>query len=303
MPASRLLALAGLSLTLLGLRASRGVVSLDRYTVTWEPEQPLEGSLVRVTLTPRAGTADSPTAIHAVLAGEPLHFESSDGGALMALAAVPLGARGPARLTLVAGAATAGDTTVIVIPVLARAADVERLRVADRFVRPPDSALAARIARELRRVQAVLRASHGRPRLWQEPFARPRSSRITSPFGQSRELNRDSTVRRHRGTDFDGARGEPVLAANRGVTALVANLYYAGTAVYVDHGGGLLTAYLHLDRATVAVGDTVARGQVIGRVGASGRVTGPHLHWSAFYGRVGFDPLDLLEIPATVAPR
>jgi murein DD-endopeptidase MepM/ murein hydrolase activator NlpD len=75
---------------------------------------------------------------------------------------------------------------------------------------------------------------------------------------------------------------------------LVAFHFYAGRSVWLDHGAGLLTAYLHLSAAAVAVGDTVARGQVLGRVGRTGRVTAPHLHWSALYGRVGFDPLELL---------
>jgi murein DD-endopeptidase MepM/ murein hydrolase activator NlpD len=91
-------------------------------------------------------------------------------------------------------------------------------------------------------------------------------------------------------------RGAAVQAANRGVVVLADELYYAGRAVYVDHGAGVVTAYMHLDRATVSVGDTVTRGQLIGRVGASGRVTGPHLHWSAYFGRISFDPLDLLTL-------
>ena len=296
MRVARIVLCASLSLALLGLRGSRDLPALDGYTITWEPEHPLEGSLVRVILTPRPGRTDAPARIRGALAGEPLHFERTDAGGLTAVAAVPLDSPDSTRLALVA--VPARETTFVSIAVTARATDLERLRVAERFVRPPDSALAVRLRREQRLVRRVLRTSHERPRLWREPFAQPRSGRITSPFGQSRELNQDSSVRRHRGTDFDGERGAPVRAANRGVAALVADLYYAGTTVYLDHGAGLTTGYLHLDRAAVAVGDTVEREQLIGHVGASGRVTGPHLHWSAFYGRVVFDPLDLLTLPA-----
>jgi murein DD-endopeptidase MepM/ murein hydrolase activator NlpD len=101
---------------------------------------------------------------------------------------------------------------------------------------------------------------------------------------------------RHMGVDFAGRRGATVRAANRGVVALVADLYMSGTTILIDHGAGLVTGYLHLSRTLVAVGDTVARGQTIGEVGATGRVTGPHLHWLAGYGGITFDPLGLVGL-------
>ena len=98
------------------------------------------------------------------------------------------------------------------------------------------------------------------------------------------------------GVDFAGKKGAPVRAANRGVVALVGDFYLGGKVVYIDHGAGLVTGYFHLSRAAVAEGDTVARGQMIGRVGATGRVTGPHLHWIARYGAVTVDPMTLLTL-------
>ena len=98
---------------------------------------------------------------------------------------------------------------------------------------------------------------------------------------------------RHLGVDFRGATGQPVRAANRGVVALVDDFFLAGNVIYIDHGGGLVTAYFHLSKALVVAGDTVERGQEIGLVGSTGRVTGPHLHWSARYGAVTVNPLDL----------
>ncbi len=118
---------------------------------------------------------------------------------------------------------------------------------------------------------------------------------MTSRFGTAREFNGD-VVSRHMGTDYAGAVGAPVRAANRGVVVLVADFYLAGKAVYVDHGAGLVTGYFHLSRAAVAEGDTVRRGQVIGRVGQSGRVTGPHLHWVARYGNISVDPASLFLV-------
>jgi murein DD-endopeptidase MepM/ murein hydrolase activator NlpD len=87
-----------------------------------------------------------------------------------------------------------------------------------------------------------------------------------------------------------------VLAANRGVVKLVGHFYYSGRVVYLDHGRGLVTAYLHLSEIDVAAGDTLERGGLVGRVGATGRVTGPHLHWMVRYGRVSLDGLRLLDL-------
>jgi murein DD-endopeptidase MepM/ murein hydrolase activator NlpD len=145
-------------------------------------------------------------------------------------------------------------------------------------------------------------ASRNHPRLWQGPFRLPRDSRITSAFGAARVFNGE-VKSRHLGTDFAGALGTPVLAAGRGVVAMVANFYLAGKAVYIDHGQGLVTAYFHLSRAEVTAGDTVRSGQRIGGVGQSGRVTGPHLHWVARFGTITVDPMSLLDLekaPAAV---
>ena len=76
----------------------------------------------------------------------------------------------------------------------------------------------------------------------------------------------------------------------------MADFYLAGKVVYLDHGEGLISAYFHLSKALVRTGDTVERGQVIGSVGQSGRVTGPHLHWVMRYGGVTVDPMSVLAL-------
>ncbi len=98
------------------------------------------------------------------------------------------------------------------------------------------------------------------------------------------------------GTDFAGAVGTPVAASNRGVVRIVDAFYLGGNVIYIDHGAGIVTAYLHLSKQLVAVGDTVQRGQTIGQVGASGRVTGPHLHFIARYGQITVDPASLFSL-------
>ena len=121
----------------------------------------------------------------------------------------------------------------------------------------------------------------------------PRPSRITSGFGSGRTFN-GAVTSRHMGTDYAGAVGAPVRAVNRGVVRLVDAFYLGGNVVYIDHGEGLVTAYLHLSRQRVAEGDTVTRGQIIGNVGATGRVTGPHLHLITRFGMVTVDPLSVI---------
>ncbi len=118
---------------------------------------------------------------------------------------------------------------------------------------------------------------------------------MTSGFGTARVFN-GTVTGRHLGTDFSGAIGAPVYAANAGRVALVADFYLAGTVVYLDHGEGLISGYFHLHRARVAIGDLVTRGQRIGDVGQSGRVTGPHLHWVTRYGGVSVDPMSVVRL-------
>ncbi|HVH67961.1 MAG TPA: M23 family metallopeptidase [Gemmatimonadales bacterium] len=260
--------------------------------IEWHPAPPPQGSLV--VLSVKSGTIPA-LPVTGTLADEPLHFESHADSVAIALGAVPLSAADTVVAHVVLGAA---DTFSVSIPVAQRQVDREALRTAPRFTRRPDAALARRIARERARIADALAETHTRPRLWSEPFLRPRASAIRSEFGLEREFN-GVVESRHLGVDFAGRRGDPVHAANRGVVTLVAPLFYSGRTIFIDHGAGLVTGYLHLDRALVAPGDTVARGQLIGRVGATGRVTGPHLHWLAHYGRILIDPLDLVTLDLT----
>jgi len=256
------------------------------------PRVPLEGSVLLLDLHPRAG--DSVTAVRGELAGEPLHFEPVGDG-FRALAAVPLGpADSVAARATIERVGGASDSVVAWLVPARRRAPRERLHAAPDLVQPPDS-LTGRIQQERDLVEGVYRLAHEVPRLWHEPFVRPRSSAVTGRFGVARVFN--GVLRsRHMGVDFAGRRGAPVRAANRGVVALVADLYLSGTTVLIDHGAGLVTGYLHLSRVVVAVGDTVGRGQLIGDVGATGRVTGPHLHWLAAYGHITVDPLGLVGL-------
>ncbi len=263
------------------------------------PAQPVAGAIVEVIATP-VEPGDSTALVTAVLAGERLHFEWED-GAYRALGGIPIDSVGSLTFAVVASRGDRSDSTSVQLSVSRGDYALERLRVAPQFTRPPDSALVARMAREREKAMAVSQRAHQTPRLWSEPFLRPRESRITSGFGHGREFN-GVVQSRHMGVDFAGAIGTPVISANRGVVALVDDFYLAGRVVYIVHGGGLVTAYFHLSEALVAAGDTVQRGDTIARVGATGRVTGPHLHWIARYGSVTVNPLSLLDVlPRLVA--
>ena len=269
-----------------------GTLGASPPQLAWRPRTPLEGSAVVLELS--VGSDDSVTMVRGELAGEPLHFERTPHG-FRALGAVPVdrGDSVAARATI---ERVGGETDSVVAWLLPRRrrAPRERLQAAPDMVQPPDS-LDGRIQQERELVEGVRHRSHDTPRLWHEPFVRPRPSAVTDRFGVARVFNGELRSR-HMGVDFAGRRGASVRAANRGVVALVADLYLSGTTVLIDHGAGLVTGYLHLSRALVAVGDTVARGQLIGEVGATGRVTGPHLHWLAAYGGITFDPLGLVGL-------
>ncbi|HSD33059.1 MAG TPA: M23 family metallopeptidase [Gemmatimonadales bacterium] len=274
------------------LGALPAVGSQEEAQVTWRPVSPLQGSLVVVGV--RVPATDSVRVVQGELAGEPLHFELIDGW-FRAIGGVPIGARAHVRARVVierAGGAL--DTLSRSVPVRLRRTPSERLRTDPAFVQPPES-LAPRLQAERELVRDLKRGAHDVPRLWSDTFVPPRPGPVTSVFGMRRVFN-GQLRSRHLGADYSGRRGDSVLATNRGVVAYVGDLYYNGTTVFLDHGAGLLTGYLHLSRVLVAAGDTVSAGQLIGLVGASGRVTGPHLHWFASYGDVTIDPTELLRV-------
>jgi murein DD-endopeptidase MepM/ murein hydrolase activator NlpD len=133
-------------------------------------------------------------------------------------------------------------------------------------------------------------------RLWRGRFAKPVGVPDAGEgFGARRIIN--GQVRApHAGLDYSADAGTPVVAANTGRVALVAEYFFPGRLVVLDHGLGLYTLYFHLERAEVTEGDRVDRGQSIGRVGASGRATGPHLHFAVHLRQTRIDPALLLQL-------
>jgi murein DD-endopeptidase MepM/ murein hydrolase activator NlpD len=133
-------------------------------------------------------------------------------------------------------------------------------------------------------------------RLWDGKFRIPVDGVTTgSNFGKRRILN-GNPGSPHSGVDLPGATGTPVHAAQRGRVVLAADLFFSGNTVVVDHGLGIYTFYGHLSEIDVKPGDAVETGAVLGKVGATGRVTGPHLHWGLTVERARVNPLLLVRL-------
>lgn len=168
---------------------------------------------------------------------------------------------------------------------------VQKLTVDRKYVDPPAS-VKERIAADREKVRKAMQ-SRIDGRHWSLPLERPVSGGVSSQFGLRRVFN-GKPRGEHKGLDLRGAQGTPIKACADGVVALVDNLYYSGNTVYINHGDGVFSAYLHMSEPKVTPGQAVKRGDIVGLVGATGRVTGPHLHLSVFAQGQSVDPQPLL---------
>jgi len=166
------------------------------------------------------------------------------------------------------------------------------LTVDDAFVNPPES-VQARIAEEAARVTKIWLTTSP-TRLWTTPFDQPVPESPNSAFG-SRSVFNGEARSPHSGADFPSPAGSPIKAPSTGDVVLAENLYFSGNTVILDHGLGLYSQFAHLSEIGVKAGERVAAGQIVGKVGATGRVTGPHLHWASRLGGARVDPLSLLD--------
>ena len=179
------------------------------------------------------------------------------------------------------------------LQVVPRAFRTRRLTVDEAFVTPPKSE-EARIEREAALLADTWKAPADE-RLWSGAFVRPVAEPANSAFG-TRSIFNGKPRNAHSGADFLSPAGTPVHAPNAGRIAVARLLYFSGNTVIIDHGLGLFSLLAHLSAIDVREGDRVAAGQVIGKVGATGRVTGPHLHWTVRAANARVDPLSLLAV-------
>jgi murein DD-endopeptidase MepM/ murein hydrolase activator NlpD len=244
------------------------------------------GEVLLVTVT--APAADAPITVRAF--GREWPVQAEDPGRWRALVGIDLDTR-PGRYDL--EVATRSGITARQVTVLARTFGTRRLTVDPDLVNPPPEAR-ARIERETRELAAIWDASSA-DRLWRGAVVRPVPDPANSAFGTRSVFNGEPRSA-HTGADFLSPTGRPVQAPAGGRVVLAGDRYFSGNTVVIDHGAGLFSLLAHLSVIDVNAGQTVAAGDVIGKVGATGRVTGPHLHWTVRLNGTRVDPLALLYV-------
>jgi murein DD-endopeptidase MepM/ murein hydrolase activator NlpD len=167
------------------------------------------------------------------------------------------------------------------------------LTVAPNFVEP-DAATQKEIAADKEIKDRIFGHTADSP-VWSGDFAKPVNAPATDSFGTRRTFN-GKLASIHRGMDFRAPSGTPVGAANSGTVVLAQKLFYEGNCVVIDHGLGFTTIYMHLSRIDVTAGQMVRKGQRLGLSGATGRVTGPHLHFAARWQGAYLDPAGLFRL-------
>lgn len=226
-------------------------------------------------------------------------FAEDDGRKWVALVGIDLDTK-PGRYSIRISATGREGSVAAVDDTLAIAAKefpTRKLTVDEKYVSPPADVL-ARIEKERERVNGIF--AHASPdRIWQGQFINPVPGKVISAFGK-RSMYNGRLRSSHTGVDFRGAVGTPIRAPNAGIVVLAEDLYYSGKTVILDHGQGLYSYLGHMSAFSVKEGDRVEKGDLVGKVGATGRVTGPHLHWTIRLAGSRIDPIslvDLLRIP------
>ena len=207
-----------------------------------------------------------------------------------ALVGIDLAVR-PGTYPVTVAAGTAHDSYDLVVK--PRTFRTRRLTVNEAFVTPPASEQ-ARIEEEAALLADIWRFPAAE-RLWAGEFMRPVPGVANSAFG-ARSVFNGKPRNAHGGADFLSPGGTPIQAPNAGRIALARALYFSGNTVVIDHGLGLFSMLAHLSIIDVHEGEMVTAGEVIGQVGATGRVTGPHLHWAVRANNARIDPLSLLAL-------
>jgi murein DD-endopeptidase MepM/ murein hydrolase activator NlpD len=275
---------------LLGLATPAPAVTEGPVRVTVAPPGPQPGDVVLLQI------SGGPPDVRADWEGRPLAlFPTAHGVA--ALIGIDLDVR-PGhigwRVTRPSVAKNGGALATGAVTVRARTFPTQPLTLPKGMV-DLDAPTLARVETEREELKAAL-AAGAAERLWRGPFRIPvEGGQPTGGFGLRRILN-GKPRSPHTGYDWAAPAGTPVLAANTGRAALVAEHFFAGRNVVLDHGLGLFTLYFHLTEARVAPGESVNAGQVIGTVGATGRVTGPHLHFAVLLNGARVDPEALLRL-------
>jgi murein DD-endopeptidase MepM/ murein hydrolase activator NlpD len=233
--------------------------------------------------------------VEGVFGREKVFFSAIGGGVFSALLGADVDATPAVSQLRLAAHLRSGAAAQAEVPVriVAKTFRQESFKVAPGFDRTAPETL-----EEIRREQAAFARVFAAPapeRLWDAPFVRPVPHEASaSSFGSRRIINGKPRAP-HSGTDLSSPAGTEVAAANHGRVALAGHFFFAGGSVVLDHGGGLFTMYFHLSELRVGEGEIVRKGDVLGLSGATGRVTGAHLHWGARLANARVDPIQLLD--------
>jgi murein DD-endopeptidase MepM/ murein hydrolase activator NlpD len=206
-------------------------------------------------------------------------------------------APGPAKLTLKWTNATGEHVRTIPFEIIAGKYRTDVLKVDPARVNPTKKNI-QRSKKEARQVKLTY-AEGSISGLWEGDFQFPMASEITSPFGNKRVFN-GQLKSYHNGVDFRAPIGTPVFAANSGVVKMAENLFYSGNVVIIDHGNLIFTIYAHLSKIEVKAGQQIEKGQQLGLTGASGRVSGPHLHWGVKVNGAAVNPIQFVKVMASL---
>jgi murein DD-endopeptidase MepM/ murein hydrolase activator NlpD len=200
---------------------------------------------------------------------------------------------GPAALTLKWTNADGTHVSKIPFGIIAAKYRTDVLKVDPARVNPSKKNI-KRARQEARRLNRTY-AEGTIPALWIGDFQLPMTAEITSPYGNRRVFN-GQLKSYHNGVDFRAAVGTPVYASNSGIVKIAENLFYSGNAVIVDHGNLIFSIYAHLSQIKVKAGQQIERGQLLGLTGATGRVSGPHLHWGIKVNGTSVNPIEFVQV-------
>jgi murein DD-endopeptidase MepM/ murein hydrolase activator NlpD len=274
------------------LPAARAQKSTGFRVVSWSPQRLESGSPVLFQIELNQ-PADS---LHGTWLDHPLVFNKAhQGNSWYVLAGIDVEqAPGTYPLELTATESNGQELHATQqITVLPGSYKTTTLHVEEKYVQP-DAATLARIAADKAVKDAAFAHTIAEP-LWNGSFRSPVPFSPTDSFGTRRMFN-DKLASIHRGTDFHAPSGTPVVAANDGVVIIAQGMFYEGNLVVVDHGQQFSTLYMHLSKIEVKVGDRVHKGERLGLSGATGRVTGPHLHLGVRWQGMYVDAVKLLKL-------
>jgi len=258
--------------------------------VSWFPQELRQGDVLCVTVCPEAEIAS----VTGDLEGTPIYFYKQKQRELAGIVGVDLATAPGRRHLRVEVTDPEGKSFEQVFPVEVAPGgfEVQRLTLPEKQVDLKGEALRRVLAENRSLIKIFNRV---RPQqLWRHAFIMPVDGPITSSFGLRRVLN-DKPRSPHSGVDIGAPEGTEVASCNDGIVVLVEALYLCGKTIIIDHGCGLYSMYFHLSETRVNQGDQVGVGECIGLVGATGRVTGPHLHWGVRLLGARVDPFSLLK--------